>query len=398
MSNEIINKHFALFAKQEGTEGTANAPAATDAILAEAISPKLPLAVNERSYQGVPGSRAGAPGAQLDTGVSFTTEIKGDGSTTIPEIDELAQACFGKVAAANLDTTTSGAGSTTTVLQVADATNASVGSGVLVEISAGVYEVAWITAVNTAAAPDEITVAPALSTAPNANGRGVKEMRTYQIALPTALANSMTFDLYKSAGAGVSRRDRLVGARGNVKMPPISAGDIPKLAWDFMAWSWSQVTDATRPAFTFDPALPKAALASKFKVNGVLVNAYDIGWDLGAVIAKKTSPNADYGVCGTPHVNYDPVGEFKIHPAFSSIAEFTAWLAGTTMALSQQFGNTPFNTWGWYCPAAQRVEVADGDDNGLGTNEIKWRAATQNNADPVAITPTGPAQFYLAVG
>lgn len=84
----------------------------------------------------------------------------GDGDT--PRIDRLGQllrSVGSRRAVAG--TTVSGSGSTTTVIDVSDASNMEVGDWVMIG-----GEAARVTAINVAATPDNITVSPALSSAP----------------------------------------------------------------------------------------------------------------------------------------------------------------------------------------------------------------------------------------
>jgi len=392
---DIIRKNATLFAEVEITEGTNPTPAAGNAVLAQAIALKLQQDFHQRAYQGAPGLRDGVAGAQTAPGISFQAEIKGDGSTNTCEVDALLTACFGSVAAGTASNEINGGTSTSTSLVVDDSTGFTVGNMIMVETSDGsaAFEAAWISAVPNGTT---ITIEPALSFTP-ADNADVKEMRTYQILLPPAGVNSCTLEVWHNADGGAGQADKLVGCRGNVKYDSPRAGSIPMLSFDLQAWSWSQVTDGTRPTPTYDTAAPKAALSSKFKIGGTLTNAFDIGWDLGAVLSPKISQNSSTGIYGMPHVDYKPNGSFKVHEVHSSIAHFTAWTAGTTTTLFQQLGTALFGTVAWYAPRAQRREVARGDDGGVGTTEVQFDALTQNDGSPTSIT-AGPAALYLAVG
>jgi len=392
---DIIRKHATLFAEVEVTEGQNPTPAAGDAVLASGITLKLQQDFHQRNYQGVYGLRDGVAGAQTGAGISFQSEIKGDGSTNTPEVDALLKACFGSVAAGTGDTEINGGTSTSTSLVVDASANFTVGNMILVETTAvsAVYEAAWISAVPNGTT---ITIEPALSFTPEDNAN-VKEMRTYQILLPPSDVNSVTLEVWHNADAGAGQADKLVGCRGNVKYDSPRAGSIPMLSFDFTAWNWSQVVDGTRPTPTYDTATPKAALSSKFKIGGTLTNAFDISWDLGAVVTPKISQNSTLGVYGTPHTDYQPKGSFRVHEVHSSKAHFTAWQAGTTTTLIQQLGSALFGTVAWYVPRAQRREVARGDDSGIGSTDVQFDALPQNDGTPTSAS-AGPGALYLAVG
>ena len=212
---DMIWRNALLLAKKETTEGTANSPGATDAILATGIQPSLQRDFHKRQYQGSVGVRAGVIGAQSGAGLAFQTELKGDGSTNSPEINELLENVFGLVSAGTGDNEINGGTSTTTSLVVDSSTNFTVGNMVMVETTDGsaAYEAAMITAVPNGTT---ITISPALSFTP-ADNANVKEMRTYQIAVPPAGVNSLTMDVFYNADAGAGQFDRFVGCHGNLK-------------------------------------------------------------------------------------------------------------------------------------------------------------------------------------
>lgn len=397
--SDLIWKNATLFAKKETAEGTGawgtglitDMPAAGDAILCAALAPKLQRDFHARKYQGAVGERPGVIGAQTSPGLAFQTEIKGNGSSNTPEIDELLECVFGAVSAGGASTTISGAASTTTSINVADSTGFTVGNMVNIQLTTGgVFESAMITA----AGGNVLTVTPALTTAPVTAGTTVDEMRTYQLVVPPAGVNSMSLDVHYNAAAGAVQFDRFKGCHGSMKWDSPRAGSIPMLTWDFAAWNWVQNAAGTRPTPTYDTASPKPGLATKFKIAGVLVDVFDLSWDLAATVARKLSQNSDLGIYGTPIVDVNPKGSFKIHPAHTSVAQFTGWTAETAVSLIQQVGNARYGTVTWFCPQALRREVARGDDGGLGTNEIQWDADVQDDALATSVD----AALYMAVG
>ena len=389
---DMIWANASLFAKKEATEGTANAPAAGDAILCAGLAPKLQRDFHPRKYRGSVGQRPGVIGAQTGPGLSFESEIKGNGTNNTCELDELLEAAFGAVSAGGASTTITGSASTTTSINVVSDSGFTVGNMVNIQLTTGgVFESTMITAVSGGGV---LTVSPALTAAPVTAGTTVDEMRTYQIIVPPAGVNSLTMDVFYNADAGAGQFDRFVGCHGNVKWSSPRAGSIPMLAWEFLAWNWVQSLTGTRPSPTYDSASPKASLASKLKVAGVLVDAHDIEWDLGVQVFQKVSQNSALGIYGTPVVDVNPSGSFRIHPAHTSIAQFTGWTAETAVSLSQQVGNARFGTVAWYCPQAIRREVSRGDDGGVHTNEVQWDATVQDDA----LATTVDASLYLAVG
>ena len=394
---DLIVRNGTLYAAQEAAEGTAETVAAGDAILCSGIAVTFGQEIHAREYQGTPGVRAPVAGAKIGTQIAFQAELKGNGSTTVPELDEVLTACFGQVVAADLDTTISGTGGTATVLDVADAANASNGSLVMVEKStAGTFEVVGLTTdSDTGATPDTVTVTPgAINGAYSTNGKKVKEMRTWSPLLPPSSNNSLTFHLFHNADSGAGQYDQIVGARGTFTVDSPRAGAIPMFSFTFTGWSWSNDTDGTRPTPTYDTTSPAAAKNTHFVVNGARVNAFDISFNLGAEVATKVSQNSTDGVYGTPHVSYKPSGSFKIHPAHDSVAEFTAWTANTQRSILFQVGDTEFNTWAIFVPKAVITSVSRVDDSGVGALQVDWVGIDQDDA----LATAADASIYLGLG
>lgn len=394
---DLISKNITLFAAQEATEGTAESVAAGDAILCSGIEIAEELEVHQRDYQGSPGVRPPVPGAQMGATISFSTELKGNGTNTTPEVDELLTACFGSVVAADLDSTISGTSGSATVLDVADVANGTVGSLAMLETdTADTYEVVGIiTAKDSGQSPDDLTVSPgAVNGAYDTNGSAVKEMRTWQILLPPSANNSLTFHAFYNSDSGAGQYDQIVGARGSVKVDSPRAGAIPMLSWSFTGWKAIRAVNGTRPTPTYDTTSPKPAVASIFRIDGTYTNAYDISFDLGAEVGLKVSQNSTTGVYGAPHIAYRPSGSFKIHPAHSSVAEFTAWEAGTARSILWQVGNTLYNTYAFYVPKAVATKVSRVDDGGIQAIQVDWVATEQDDALATACD----AAMYVGVG
>ena len=388
---DLIWRNATLYARKESTEGTALAPDGTYAILARDLAPNLQRDFHERKYPGSYGKRAGVIGAQTAPGLGFVTELKGNGSNNTPEIDELLENAFGAVSAGGASTTTT-SGSTTTTINVTSSTGFTVGNMVNIQLtSGGVFEMAMITAVPNGTS---LTVSPALTAAPDASTT-VDEARTYQLVIPPSGVNSLTMDVFYNSDSGASQYDRFVGCHcSSLKMSSPRAGSIPMWAWEFLAWNWTQAVNGTRYASTaYDTTSPKPGLASKFKIAGTLTDIHDLELDLGLVCSPKFSQNSTLGIYGTPIVDANPTVSFKLHPAHTSVAQFTGWTAETAVSLIQQFGNSRFNTWAWYAPSATRTSVGRGDDAGVHTNEIVFDCNVQDDASAAAVD----GALYLAV-
>lgn len=369
---DFIKSIESLFVMEEAAEGTAETATATDAILAENIQTPTTRAQHTREYTGGFGVLPGKSGGILDANVSFDTELKGNGSSNTPEVDELLKSVLGEVVASTATTTVSGTSSTTTSLDVTDVSGFTDGDVlVMVETStADEYEVALATDTNAAATPDTITVAPALGAAPGVGGENVYQMRTYR-GVDTGHP-SLTVMRYLNSGAGSSAFTRYVGCRGTATLNVPEASSIPKLSWALQAWSWDQATNGTRPALTYDTALPPVAQASKIKIDGTLTHIWGLTLDFGNEVGRKISQNSTTGVYGTPIVNRKVTGSFTVYP--ENIAHWTDWQADTSFSLLAQYGKALYGTVAVYLPKLRRTGVVWGEREGVQTATVSFEA------------------------
>lgn len=387
---EYIQTLETLYVAKEASEGSAEALAAGDGILAEEISVEIPRQFHERTYTGAMGTLNGKIGAIDAAAASFVTELKADGSNNIPEWDELMESCMGSVTATSATTTVSGSGSSTTSVDVTDASGFTDGGGtagagamVLVETTASssVFEAAYASDANTASTPDNLTVEPALSFTP-ADTSTVTQMRTYKLA-ETGHPSLTIRRLFEKGAGGADTYQVLTGARGTFTINSPSAGAIPKTTWNLQAWDWTQATDGTYVAPTYEGGAPPTALACKCKINGTLVDITSFSLDLGNEVGKKMSQNSSTGVYGTPIVDRKIRGSFTVHP--SDLTYFTRWTGNTEFTFIIQFGNTANGTVAIYMPHCETTAPVWGLDGKVRTNEIAFNANIASGNDALYI-------------
>lgn len=198
-------------------------------------------------------------------------------------------------------TTISGAGSTTTVLAVASAAGILAGDILLVPDTIGgvaTHSPVIVSAVDTGATPDTVTVFPALGTAP-ANGVVVYACASYgpQDVQPTTMAFLLQGDQQTD--------ERItLGTAGRVALADSNPGQIPRLTFDMTAGHWVRPITGTgySSAFATDAFLDKQP---KF-VGGAGLWMGDLtGDDPTTPVTTRTRYNeegftADFGVSVTP--------------------------------------------------------------------------------------------------
>src|SRR5574341_2111147 len=105
----------------ESTEGTEVLGTATEALLGSNLTVTPDQAFMPRTFTGAFGSQAGKIGHQPDPSLSFSVELRGAGTGSLPpEIDELLKTIYGKLSPSRVldagNAATAGAGSTNTTI------------------------------------------------------------------------------------------------------------------------------------------------------------------------------------------------------------------------------------------------------------------------------------------
>jgi hypothetical protein len=203
------------------TGGVTYLPAAADAfrLVSFSIDRKAPFGPRQDAH-GTPGRRGQI--AQHHT-ATFSLEFyaTGGGATgTAPDWANIVTAGGWSVAGGGGDTTVSGSGSTTTVVDVVDASGISVDEAVVIG-----GQLRRVTAVDTASTPDNITVTPALSSAP-ANAATVGHALTYTLNPDRASAgNELTLWRFTNRNG-----DMLIGAVITSITLTMSGGDEARIS------------------------------------------------------------------------------------------------------------------------------------------------------------------------
>jgi hypothetical protein len=323
----------------------ASAYSAYNAVPAEGIDWKPARAFLEREVQtstlglkvaGVIGAQGGE--LKFRTGIPGLATAGASGVQAVPEpwFDELMQAC-GFAATDDTGGAVAGSSSSTTSVDMADASGVTVGS--LVMINGEVRIV-------TAKATNTITVAPPLSNAPAAAD------------VVYAGANYHTSDSDPGTVTFVAKGDgyvfRFKGCKGSVALVDTSASKRPMLEWTFMVDS-------------HDSSEPSGSVPSRVLSNHIpSVVGSPLSWGSTKTVSSaftfaqtrdlkpKESTEGTQGRAGWLIADEKPVAGFK--PYYSSSYQ-TDFDAGTTRSLLQQIGSTAQKTFACY---AHKAQITDG--------------------------------------
>jgi hypothetical protein len=191
-------------------------------------------------YTGVTGGKGGT--LTYTTVVpALTTQADSGNSAAVAAWFSRSMIGCGYSENAGTGTTISGTSSTTTSVNVTDASDIAVGS--VLRVGTGVR---LVTAVNTGATPDAVTVSPALASAPTTNGVTVYSALTYT-ATGANPSNSYAFVLEMDGKHYV-----LQGCNGRDSLAATNARDLGRLTWTWSVNSFERSVSGFSGSF---PAL-----------------------------------------------------------------------------------------------------------------------------------------------
>lgn len=271
-------------------------------------------------HAGIVGGKGGK--LSFKVGVVGCTTPGASTIAAVPNaaISELLRAC-GWSQTLDTGTVVTGAGSTTTVVEVASAAAITVGSQVMIN-----GEARGVTAVNTAATPDNITVSPALSAIPS------------DAVVVYAGANYTVGDANPGTIGFVAKSDgyvyRLTGCKGICKIDDTNARDRVMLSFEFQVDAW----DNTEPSGTFPALTPVnnvVAIAGSVFWGTTATPTALVGFDPGWTLNARPSVSGTQGRAGWAMADGKPT--LKLKPYFST-AYRTDFEARTEREVVAQFG------------------------------------------------------------
>lgn len=266
---------------------------------------------------------------------------------------------------ANTGTTVSGGSSSTTSVDVVSA--AGITAGTLVMISG---EVRLVTAVNTAATPDNITVTPALSSSPS-NATVV-----YGGICATFLQNSTnTPATVAFVVKSDTQEETLLGCAGKMSVDSFDAGGRPMLAFEFMVDSWSDTSNKSSVPTTFSQPTNLLAMGSPFWWGSTSTKTAiaSLGFDPGATVSEQLATSGTQGRMG-----YVVTGEevkLTVKPYRSQSTYRSDYSTPNLRTALAQIGTTSGGAFAIAIQQAQIMELPSNEDvGGIAANQLVLRA------------------------
>lgn len=311
--------------------------------------------------------KVGAPGLSVAAASTVTAVAN-------PAISEIIRSC-GWSETLDTGTVVTGAGSTTTVIDVTSAAAITVGSMVMINGEARV-----VTARDTAATPDNITVSPALSTTPAA---AVVVYGAANYVLSDADPGTVGF-VWKADGFAY----RLKGCKGTMKVPDTNARDRVILEFEFMVDTW----DNTEPSGTFPTIAPVdniIALAGTCNLATTATPTALVGFDPGMTLQPRLSTTGTNGRAGWAIADAKPM--VKLRPYFSTSFR-TDFEARTERELVAQFGSTATRAMAVHATKAQITAYpGETDSNGVVAHDL---ALALNDSQSSTVTASCRLAFF----
>lgn len=239
-----------------------------------------------KSVASQPGGKGGTltmrtPLVGLTTAAASTVQA-------VPPVwlSRMLQAC-GLTEQLGTGTVVSGAGSTTTVIDVSAASGIAVGSAVLI---AG--EVRQVTARDTVASPNTITVAPALSSAPG-NGVVVYSGAHYVIdqGVDSGITAAFAVKLHNT-------EETLLGCKGTFSVPNVNARERPMFDWSFQIDSWADTTNKSSLPTALGLQKNVLAMGAPVWFGGTKTPVSSLTFDPALGVSPKLSTQGTQGRAG----------------------------------------------------------------------------------------------------
>lgn len=322
--------------------------------------PKIGAGVIETNYMNDRLGRSPHEIGLKNGSFSFKVPLRAKGtaatsgvSATAPELDVILKHMFGTVTR-GAGTAVDATNASTTVIKCTSAAGFTVGQIVYFS-AAGVYR--YVTAVDTGATPDTVTVAPALSAAPTTGDIVSANVYTYSSSTTASLA------FYYFVG---NSPFTFLGCKCTGKIESFEAGSRPVLSVTVEAADWNTDTKASIPAATdlFPTVIPPIGKGGNLWYNGAAKNVASVELGIGNTLMHREVMVASGSVQGMEAVEpVDRFNEGSFEPYYSG-GYLTDFAAASDRVIAGQFGTTTTG-WGFYCPAARVMEPVPSDRGGL---------------------------------
>jgi len=367
---------------EESTEGTYLAPAsATDYIQPQSDGFE------------VAGARELLDRDILDASIGMASPILGIKSVTsaLPvelrasgtegaatDFDLLVKGALGATRAITTTTTTKASGNTGSVLQIEDADISKFAVGDIIAVKeSGAHHVGAITAVATGVGVATITITPAKPSGVFSNSVVISKSKMYYTA------NSGHPPLSVSIYQGNTIRQSAVGCKvSSMSIENFSTGQLASMNFALEGLTFDQVDGAAPHTPTFDSGLPPVILSACVYKDGTSIDINEFGISVANTLSFITATCNANGRASSRVTKREITGSINPYKDDTSVANHTAFIAGTTFSLlvrayipSSTAGEmTMGSIVGIYLPNCFTTELATGDQDGILTDQISFKA------------------------
>ena len=181
---------------------------------------------------------------------------------------------------------------------------------------------------------------------------------------------------------------QMIGARGKCTFD-LQVG-MPAMATFEFTGHFVSVTDVSLPAATYDSVVPPILVAVPFTVDSYAAIISKLAFDMGIEVSIPENIAAADGYGEIQITGRNPTGSFNAQRVTVATKNFiNQWQTGAAMALATgTIGSVAGNRLSVSMPAITYSEAARGNQNNVGTYEMKFAAAESAGDDEVSLVFT----------
>ena len=382
----VVKGKSSVFLTEETSEGVYVAHIASDAVevLEDGVGFEYSRDEVERNLLSATIEiEASRLGLKQVTG-TVPVELKaGSSEGNLPREKVLYKSLLGGVRQITSSTTTK-SGNTSTVLQIEDADISKFKKNDIILVKeAGKYEVRPILSVDSTLGSASITLAVALSSVPSDNVEiGKASIFHHKDEAPT-------FSTTHYIGGSIE--EVITGCRSvSASLESWEGGSVPSFNFSVEALDLDQSASplALTPSFSGD-ALPPVVLGACVWINGVKVSYNSLALNLENTKAEILSACSESGKIGSRFTQFVATGEIAPYMDDDNVDRFTAFNNNDDISVFG-YAYNPSSTPGeieqvvaFYFPQAKITTMPNGDQDGIMTNNISFKAYRKDGEDTV---------------
>lgn len=382
MATGLTKNTSVIGIQQESTEGTYAAPAAATDFIAPLesgfeLTPGKEL-VERKLITSTIGEITPRVGLQ-SVGVTLPVELRASGTEGgKTDFDLLLKGALGNSRQITSNVTTKSSGNTGTVLQIEDAdiSKFSVGDFIIVKES-GAYAPNFITAKTSGTGTATITVAPGRASGNYPDSVVLSKSTTYYPANTGHIPLSMSFYW------GNEIVEKAIGCKvTQMSVDNFQTGQLANFAFSLQGLSFDQANESAAFTPSFDDALPPLILRACIYQDGTAIDVNKFGLQLTNELKFITTTCSSSGKVSSRVTSRRIAGSVNPYKDDTSVAQFTKFSANTAYSLivfaynpSAVSGEISLGSAvGIYLPNCITTELKVGDQEGILTDEISFRA------------------------